>query len=184
MENGPELWDALLDAVGVDGAVISGGAVRDYILGVEPKDYDIFIPGTRDDMLAICERLSIDGLGNQTVLPYQGGYEGYDDPLQGVTEGEILGYPANLILNERMNTGGPDHLVAGFDYAITQGYWTKGASDIVLTDGAVEDFTNRTATMLTLRCYTRSLRRIDKYTVRNGPILTLVDPFQESFQFT
>jgi len=40
--NGPDLWDAILLKLGPD-AYIAGGAVRDYILGTEPKDIDVFL---------------------------------------------------------------------------------------------------------------------------------------------
>ena len=39
--NGPKLWQKLLDSA-PKGAIIMGGAVVDYVLDVEPKDFDIF----------------------------------------------------------------------------------------------------------------------------------------------
>lgn len=45
MINGPEIWNKLLE-VAPKGSVLMGGAVRDYILYKEPKDYDIFYPHT------------------------------------------------------------------------------------------------------------------------------------------
>lgn len=41
MENGPDLWDAIL--IRLPGGVIMGGCVRDFILEKEPKDIDVFI---------------------------------------------------------------------------------------------------------------------------------------------
>lgn len=38
-KNGPELWQEIIEKL--PGAVIAGGAVRDYLLGVEPKDIDL-----------------------------------------------------------------------------------------------------------------------------------------------
>jgi hypothetical protein len=46
LKNGPELWLAILApirAVFGDDAVIAGGAVRDYLLGFDPKDIDVFV---------------------------------------------------------------------------------------------------------------------------------------------
>jgi len=41
--NGPALWSLVLARMPV-GAIVAGGAVRDYLLGVEPKDIDVFCP--------------------------------------------------------------------------------------------------------------------------------------------
>ena len=45
-KNGPELWNQLLGVVGeriTPTCVIAGGAPRDFILGIEPKDIDVFV---------------------------------------------------------------------------------------------------------------------------------------------
>lgn len=41
MDNGPKLWSDLIKQA-PPGSVLMGGAVVDYIVGVEPKDFDIF----------------------------------------------------------------------------------------------------------------------------------------------
>lgn len=43
MINGPKFWNSLLDKCPA-GSILMGGAVRDFIVGVEPKDFDIFYP--------------------------------------------------------------------------------------------------------------------------------------------
>lgn len=46
MNNGPSLWAEILAQVRPvygDTAVIAGGCVRDYLLGREPKDIDVFV---------------------------------------------------------------------------------------------------------------------------------------------
>ena len=40
--NNPDLWRTILAKV--PGGIIAGGAVRDYLLGVEAKDIDVFVP--------------------------------------------------------------------------------------------------------------------------------------------
>lgn len=40
--NGPVLWNEILKQMPA-GAIIAGGAVRDYLLGYEPKDIDVFV---------------------------------------------------------------------------------------------------------------------------------------------
>lgn len=41
LTNGPDLWRVILAQM-PEGAIIAGGAVRDYLLGVQPKDIDVF----------------------------------------------------------------------------------------------------------------------------------------------
>lgn len=62
-ENGPDYWSSLLenvDEIFGTTSFIGGGAVRDHLLGVLPKDIDIFIHPldfTRDDLSNMCEEL-------------------------------------------------------------------------------------------------------------------------------
>src|SRR5687768_10379559 len=53
LPNGPELWDKLLEAVKEvyepEFCCIAGGAVRDYALGKDPKDIDIFVKMGKED---------------------------------------------------------------------------------------------------------------------------------------
>lgn len=43
MQNGPALWLKILSRF-PSGAIVAGGAVRDYLLGAEPKDIDVLYP--------------------------------------------------------------------------------------------------------------------------------------------
>ncbi|RQW44679.1 hypothetical protein [Novosphingobium sp. LASN5T] len=189
-DNGPALWGRLLEEIGDEHAVVAGGCIRDYELGLPPKDIDIFIVGDRQVLSDLVSELNFQRVADLTLLNYQGEYDSYDDPLVGVAEGTLLGVAegtllgvaVNIIANERMAQG-PEYLVEGFDYAVTQGWWRQGMANPCLTYAAREDIDNRTATLLTQRCYERSLRRLDKYNLRNGHILKLVDPFQRSFSF-
>lgn len=174
-QNGPELWGQLLDAVNVKGAVVAGGCIRDYLLGTRPKDYDIFIPGDTDELEAIVSRMNAAGTAELTVMGWNGSYENYDDPLRAVSEGTILGYPANIICNDRMYRG-PEHLVEGFDFAISQGWWCQGALEPQLTPAAQKDIRERTATLMNHRTYNRSIKRMDRYNIRTGVNLKVVDP--------
>lgn len=180
--NGPELWGQLLDAVNVKGAVVAGGCIRDFLLEVPPKDYDIFIPGDLHELEGVVGEMNALGTADLTILGWNGDYESYDDPLKAVCEGEILGLPANIICNERMYQG-PEYLVEGFDFAIAQGWWCQGMLEPQLTEAAQKDIRDRTATLVTYRTYDRSRRRFDRYNARNGAILKLVDPRQPEFSF-
>lgn len=61
MYNGPELWNTILGPIrGAfgDDALIAGGAVRDFFLGFEPKDIDVFVNvGTIEELLDCAETL-------------------------------------------------------------------------------------------------------------------------------
>ena len=57
-KNGPELWNQLLGVVGeriTPTCVIAGGAPRDFILGIEPKDIDVFVNVDRTHLEAWCD---------------------------------------------------------------------------------------------------------------------------------
>lgn len=182
MRNGPELWDLLLETANVKGAVIAGGCIRDYLLDVPPKDYDMFIAGSPDELEGICKRLNAEGAADLTVMQWNGTYDNYDDPLVGIIEGEMLGFDVNIIANDRMYHS-PENLVEGFDYAVSQGYYALGMTEPVLSEAAQKDIDNRTATLVNDRTYSRSIKRMDRYNARNGGILKVIDPYQESFEF-
>lgn len=59
MNNGPDLWDAVLTHVRAvfPEAVIAGGCVRDYLNGKPAKDIDVFVDGTgfNRDGMALCD---------------------------------------------------------------------------------------------------------------------------------
>ena len=56
--NGPVLWNHLLSYVHEHldkDAVIAGGAIRDFVLGIEPRDIDIFVNVDRKHLEAWCD---------------------------------------------------------------------------------------------------------------------------------
>jgi len=104
--NGPALWDALLDAVNVPGAVVAGGSIRDWCLGIDPKDIDIFVPCKDLDAWIDFKYNLLGSTSLHDILDTQEGkeYERTDfsrdaNPLYGVLEGEMLGVTVNLIAN-------------------------------------------------------------------------------------
>jgi hypothetical protein len=184
IDNGPVLWAKLLAAIEVPGAIVSGGCIRDWHLGLAPKDIDIFVPGfTQRHLTDLCDTINDDHLGDLQLQPGCGSYSTMDDPLVGVVEGTLLGYEVNILSNRKHEVSVLE-LIQGHDFGICQ-----SACDIdgnfTTTEAFEDDLGNRTATILTLRSYERSLKRFDKFTSRNGTDhLKLVDPFQHSMEFT
>ena len=181
IDNGPELWSRLLAVVGDKDAVVSGGCIRDYMLGLQPHDIDIFSPGHCVGSLAdLAEQITRQrGDRYETCLSLQPGFGSYstqNDPLVGVIEGYILGVPVNILCNARHDTSNL-LLIEGHDFGITQACWSE-ANGFETTAAFDQDLADKTATLLTLRSYERSLRRFDKFNARNGPVLRLIDPFQ------
>ena len=182
--NGPTLWGKIIEYLETPHAVISGGAVRDYHLGLPAKDIDIFLPNTSvGELDDLCEFYSREDDVTLALQPGCGSYMGADDPLVAVAEGDIAGVPVNLLLNERLKTS-VQHLIEGHDFGICQAAWYRvdGKPEqpkVATTQAFAKDLEDRTATITTLRSYERSLRRFDKFTARHGTeVLTLVDPYQ------
>jgi hypothetical protein len=50
MANNPDRWDYIQNIVGADGNVphITGGCIRDFLWGVQPKDIDVFVRADND----------------------------------------------------------------------------------------------------------------------------------------
>lgn len=186
IDNGPALWGHLLSIVNVPGAVVSGGCIRDYMLGLQPHDIDIFVPRHTVSELGnlasgIQGRQAAYSATHLALQPGYGSYSTQDDPLVGVVEGTIDCIPVNILCNERHSTSNM-LLIEGHDFGITQACWGP-AHQFETTAAFDQDLADKTATLLTLRSYERSLRRFDKFTARNGPVLTLVDPFQYKLEF-
>lgn len=184
--NGPALWDKLLSVVDVDGAVIAGGCIRDYMLRLEPKDYDIFVPVTsRDALEALVDRLST--VGDLTMLepgehanPPGRRYAEYDDAfgeggmLHGVAEGELLGVPVNIIARTA-HADGPDALIRSFDFCVLQAYYS--GEGIEATPGMVRDIHQKRATLAHEKHKEQSIARFERFNYRNPGVLSYRNPF-------
>jgi hypothetical protein len=121
-KNGPELWQKLLDAVKeifeVGFAGVAGGAVRDYLCGVDAKDIDIFVDLDKDmtieELLEEADQLGWGKLQHRPSPYGEGGSTVFD--------AFVFGRPVQLIcvgtdtLEEHLDT---------FDYYINQ-CWYDG----------------------------------------------------------
>ena len=121
MRNGPDLWLAVLNAIGLHWQpVVAGGCIRDHHLGLEPKDIDVFVPANDDrDFLSILDGIGHLGHGQITYFNPAfdtGGEFGQrwsegdkslvadceyendaESDLVATWEGEIIGVPVNII---------------------------------------------------------------------------------------
>lgn len=186
--NGPKLWSDVLSAVGVPGAVIAGGCIRDYRLNAEPKDIDVFIPvDSREAFEEACCKVSKIA-GELVVLepgehanPPGRRYAEYDlalgeaGVLHGVAEGELLGYPVNII-GRKAHAGGVVGLVNSFDFDILQ-CWYDGHS-IRSTYPADRAAVVRIATMAHDRHVEQSIARFMRFNGRHPGLLSLNIPYK------
>lgn len=164
-ENGPELWDQILAAI--PGAIIAGGAIRDWFLGVEPKDFDIFVSASE-----FHEPEGFSGLGH---LGREGRLEEYEklNDIGIIMRGRIAGRQADLIgMRSDPLTGA--ELVTDFDFGITRCWYdADGLHD---TAEALQDRVNKTVTLLINTRRERALARFERFNQRNGGIYRLVEP--------
>ncbi|WCD56149.1 tRNA nucleotidyltransferase [Caulobacter phage KSC] len=190
MRNGPDLWHSLLeDIVAVFGgdAIIAGGCIRDFMLGLEPKDIDIWV-NERDlvSMRNLMQRLmSTDFDWSWDLTEMEDGDPDYNG-----------GIGDNLLIWEGtvQNTGGvildvniiacPEHadgieaVVNRFDMDICQ-WWFSGGM-IHQTPAALQALDNKVCTVVRGHDWERAVRRFDKFNARHPGVLTFVNPFQGS----
>lgn len=158
LANGPELWDALLKGV-PHGSIIAGGAVRDFLLGVKPKDVDIFVPDTPDNREAVAEHwcdleLEDDEKGKGAA------YTAVKDVAH-VFHGHKFGHVVDVVMMRNFDA---PKMVAAFDFAIVRSWY-----DGVLHDSveAQLDRHFKSVTMLSDRTRDRSRTRFKRFEARH-----------------
>lgn len=157
--NGPELWSKILEKLPT-GAIIAGGAVRDYLLGIEPKDIDIFI---HDQDFPDIEGFNT--LGDDRRKEYDAMTD-----ISVVTHGVVAGYPADLVGIHNWN---PAEFVNLFDFGLAQ-CWFDG--EIHETFEAINDRANHTVTLLLTDRLERAKTRFERFNERMGGGWTLLVP--------
>lgn len=180
MKNGPELWNAILAQM-PPGAVIAGGAVRDYLLGVEPKDIDVFCSVHAVTPISYFS-------GNEADVMPDWLPEGYDcrhglfrvddrherqeeytklNNIAVVSCGTVFEYKVDLIeMNIEAAAFNGTDLVADFDFAITRCFYD--GTDIFDTIEAAVDRQNKTVTLMIDDRRERSQARFDRFNERRG----------------
>lgn len=187
MKNGPELWDAILRGLNDASAVIAGGCVRDYLLGREPKDIDVFVNVACKDQLRVLGRalpatfsvslmrelteyeVAPDWVGEVSgVLDGSFCPEGSHDIFDDYTQVQIIGRPS-------ADFGGAQ-LVSRFDFGITRSWYDGELHD---TPEAAQDRANRTVTLMrwdTDDHVRSSLKRFERWRDRYSEPFRLVLP--------
>lgn len=159
MTNGPELWAAILGVM-PPGSIIAGGAVRDYLLGVEPKDIDVFC-------LSACWEFpeGFEPLGDNRR-------EEYDamNMIDIVHRGRLYDRQVDLVgVNLEPFTG--QALVETFDFGITR-CWFDG--EIHCLPECQTDIESRTVTLLITDRPERAAERFLRFNQRHLGTFELV----------
>lgn len=163
MINGPELWTQILSKF-PDGAVIAGGAVRDHMLGIEPKDIDVFIPAragvvhdpaptnTTFSMKAFPARFGLDRI--YEVFERQAEYAALNN-IESVSRGEVFGYTVDAIEMNVDFTG--QQLVETFDFGINWCWFDGQIND------TPEAFVDRYSKFIILHHHDRLERSLERF---------------------
>ena len=175
MKNGPKLWTAIL-ANFPEGAIVAGGAVRDYLLGLEPKDIDVFIsaevadPPSDDDELFSAlvwvrdPRFNLERIDNRYERSEE--YAALNN-IAVVSSGELFGYKVDVIELDNQQT--PLEIVSSFDFGINQCWFDTEIHD---TAAALLDRQTRTIRLHHFDRLERSKLRFDRLNERHGGIFS------------
>lgn len=180
LPNGPDLWDQILAQMPT-GAVIAGGAVRDCLLCVDPKDIDVFMGVAREpdiyvgtsspvlelELEAADPRCGLYQIDN--VYERQSEYEALNN-IALVSSGTMLGYRVDAI---EIIDFDPAKLIEDFDFGLTRCFYD---GEIHVTEECVNDIENLTVTLLLTDRVERSRKRFERFNERMGGVWTLVEP--------
>ena len=164
--NGPALWADILNPVSSifgPNAVIAGGAVRDYLLGYEPKDIDVFVDSTREHLAAAKPRLEAFGFTDITLLTDATTcqYTDWQPDLKGVLDMQFGGRQVQIIARRFSSMA---ELAGQFDLAICQSIYFPGG--IFSTPEAKADRQNKTLTRTrygTDEAYSATMERVERF---------------------
>jgi hypothetical protein len=134
--NDQTLWDPILAAVREiyepAYCCVAGGAIRDYLLGEDPKDIDVFMHLDREvnikELYDLAQELgwqNVDVVGNVVgnAEPYLKDKQANGEPLTiACLRGKVKGVTVDLILT-RAKTG--REIVGGFDFHMCE-HWYDG----------------------------------------------------------
>lgn len=182
MNNGPALWTEILKHFPA-GAIVAGGAVRDYLLGLEPKDIDVFItaeqanppypepPLEGDELMEFILTRCFDprmGLGRiDNIYERQEEYKALNN-IDLVSSGQLLGYKVDAIVLSDSPT--PEEIVADFDFGINQCWFDTEIHD---TAAATMDRQTRLIRLYHFDRTERSIARFHRLNERHGGIFSL-----------
>ncbi len=173
MANGPDLWQAILAQM-PEGAIVAGGAVRDFLLGYEPKDIDVFM-----GLPPVAEYAPDEPLGDMLdaisahdprhgLMRIENTHERYEEyaavsNIVCVSSGALFGYRVDAI--DIGDFDGGEKLIEQFDFGITRCWFDGKLHD---TPEAKIDRDTRTMTLLLSERRQRSIARFDRLRERWG----------------
>ena len=176
--NGPRFWAQLLRGI-ENQAIIAGGAVRDWFMGLEPKDIDIFIHENNPDDPSTWHQFEWER--DPEVILRDNDYPGIRERIIAVEDYIVQGMKINVI---RINTdlSIEEYIDLWFDINICKAFYRADAD--VTRLGHIEclfdfltDLENRTITIS--RHGINSPARADRIRQRFGAAeWTVVDPFE------
>ena len=173
MNNGPELWGAILRLVDDPSAVIAGGCIRDFYLGVAPKDIDIFVS---DPALTLGVNIADCWEVSSCYAEYK---QDQPNDVVWVREGEMFGHSINLICRKSLATS-TKALLDTFDFGILQVAYDK-QHRVINTQTQRYDRQHGIATMTHDNHVATSSSRFFRFNRRNPGRLGLVVPFEYQF---
>lgn len=163
LANGPELWAAILSRM-PSGAIVAGGAVRDFLLGVQPKDIDVFCP---TEALGLFDFTGFEPLGEDRREEYEA--LSFIDLVQRT---RMHGVQVDLV-GVYMQGWSPSALVETFDFGITRS-WFDGEA-IHDTAEAGYDRSSNVVTLLIPGRPERAAARFARFNEAHGGRFTFVD---------
>ena len=165
MTNGPELWTKILARM-PEGSIVAGGAVRDFLIGVEPKDIDVF-----------CSSKNFATPEGFTALPESERNGEYDamSEIDVVHHGELEGYPVDLVFMN-IEPFNAQTLVEIFDVSTAQ-CWFDGECHAYAA--AAGDLAEGLVTVLRYERLPRTIERFERFNARHdGRFQLIVDQSQ------
>lgn len=167
MKNGPDLWDSILEKMPA-GSVIAGGAVRDYLLGVEPKDIDVFM-GVPNDLVDFTT-FNIGDEPRSGLFRIDNFYERLEEyqamtNIDLVSSGTMFDFKVDAVVMTNFTDGAA--LVSEFDFAINQCWYTK-AEGVRWTEASTVDRICKMVTLLQTDRLERSQKRFARFNERMG----------------
>lgn len=162
--NGPLLWSQILDQM-PKGSIVAGGAVRDYLLGVEPKDIDVFFSMAEYPEGGLLNFQPI--LGDDLALDYTA------VPAIDTVQRKVIGGWTVDAIGLVMAEPTPLSIVSEFDFAITRSWFDGTLHDTV---EAGNDRAAHTVTRLIDTRPERSRVRFERFNARMGGDWSYVIP--------
>jgi len=167
MKNGPELWDKILSHFPED-TILAGGAVRDFFLGVEPKDFDLFSPYSS-------YKADIEGMNHIDFDDGEGTHaEEYEamGEIGIVMKGEIEGVNVDYI---GMHLDDPVAMIESFDTDINQVFFARGGR-LYKKAGFIKALETKIVTVQRGDRLERTQERFDRFNLKMHGQFTLVVP--------